>query len=57
MFLNTTSDARLLEPILAAADVDDAVVTIAAPDPAELRADIERYGISALFDGAALERI
>jgi aryl-alcohol dehydrogenase-like predicted oxidoreductase len=57
MFLNTTSDARLLEPIIAAADVDDAVATIAAPDPAELRADIEQYGISALFDGAALERI
>jgi aryl-alcohol dehydrogenase-like predicted oxidoreductase len=52
MFLNTTSDARLLPAIIDA-------VSSPGPDPSdeELRADIDEFGISALFDGADLERI
>ena len=54
VFLNTTSDARLLDPIVKAAQV-------AAADPrptdAEMQADAVEFGISPLFDGADLERI
>ena len=53
LFLNTTSDATLLPTILAAAASDD----LAAPSADELRADIDTFGISSLFDGGALERI
>ncbi len=52
LFLNTTSDARLLPPIVEAASDDHP-----APTPAELRADVETYGITDLFDNADLERI
>ncbi len=52
MFLNTTSDARLLPPILEAATGD-----LTAPSDEELRADIESERITALFDGDVLERI
>ena len=52
MFLNTTSDARLLGPIIDAAGGD-----LSAPSADEMRADIAAHGITALFDGAALERI
>jgi aryl-alcohol dehydrogenase-like predicted oxidoreductase len=52
LFLNTSSDARLLEATLAAAEGD-----LSRPADAELRADVEEYGMAALFDGAALERI
>ena len=52
LFLNTTSDARLLAPILAAA-----TGTITTPSDDEMDADIERFGIRPLFDGAELERI
>ena len=52
MFLNTTSDARLLPAILDAAATPGRV-----PSDGELRADIDEFGISALFDGADLERI
>jgi aryl-alcohol dehydrogenase-like predicted oxidoreductase len=51
LFLNTSSDARLLPAILAAAE---------APAPvtdAELQADADRLGAVALFDGSELERI
>lgn len=51
-FLNSTSDARLLPHVLAAA-----TGPLDAPDPAELDADVERFGITPLFDGDALERI
>jgi hypothetical protein len=57
LFLNTTSDARLLSPIVAAAQVDRPDAEIAAPDPAALRADVATFGITPLFDGAELERI
>jgi aryl-alcohol dehydrogenase-like predicted oxidoreductase len=44
MFLNTTSDARLLPTIVAAAAGD-----LSAPTPAEMRTDIEVEGITPLF--------
>jgi len=53
LFLNTTSDATLLPTVLAAAASDD----LAVPSPDELRADIDTFGITSLFDGGALERI
>jgi len=52
MFLNTTSDARLLAPIIDAASGD-----LSAPNDDELRADIDAHGITPLFDGNDLERI
>ncbi len=52
LFLNTTSDARLLPLVVAAAQGD-----LNAPTDAELRADIADHGITPLFDNAALERI
>lgn len=52
LFLNSSSDARLLPAIIAAAGGD-----LAAPDPAQLRSDRDELGIEPLFDGEALERI
>jgi aryl-alcohol dehydrogenase-like predicted oxidoreductase len=52
LFLNTTSDARLLPLILEAANG-----TIDLPSEQEMDADCERLGITPLFDGEALERI
>ena len=52
MFLNTTSDARLLPPI-----IDAAVGELSAPSDDEMRADVVAEGITPLFDGAVLERI
>jgi aryl-alcohol dehydrogenase-like predicted oxidoreductase len=52
MFLNTTSDARLLGPVVEAATGD-----LSAPSADEMRADALAHGITPLFDGAALERI
>jgi aryl-alcohol dehydrogenase-like predicted oxidoreductase len=53
LFLNTTSDATLLPTVLAAASAAD----LTAPSDDELRADIDQFGITPLFDGADLERI
>lgn len=53
VFLNSSSDARLLAPVLAAAQAGD----LSAPDAADLAADADTLGIEPLFDGAALERI
>lgn len=53
LFLNTTSDVSLLPAVLAAAEATDA----GAPTADEMRADIEQFGITALFDGATLERM
>jgi aryl-alcohol dehydrogenase-like predicted oxidoreductase len=53
LFLNTSSDATLLPTILAAAAADG----LEPPTPAELRADIDNFGITSLFDGSDLERI
>jgi aryl-alcohol dehydrogenase-like predicted oxidoreductase len=51
VFLNTSSDAALLRTIL------DAAHSPVRPSESELRADVEREGISPIFDGGALERI
>ena len=51
-FLNTTSDARLLPLVFDAVEGD-----LSVPSANELAADREVFGISPLFDGAALERI
>jgi aryl-alcohol dehydrogenase-like predicted oxidoreductase len=53
LFLNSSSDATLLPTILAAAQAGD----LTAPSADELRADIDQFGITTLFDGEALERI
>jgi aryl-alcohol dehydrogenase-like predicted oxidoreductase len=52
LFLNTTSDARLLPAIF-----DAASGSLELPDDAEIDADIDEFGITPLFDGDALERI
>ena len=52
LFLNTSSDARLLPVVLEAAAEGGA-----SPSEAELRADVVAEGIEPLFDGGALERI
>ena len=52
LFLNTTSDARLL-PLL----VDAATGELSAPSDDEMRADVTEQGITPLFDGDVLERI
>ncbi len=52
LFLNTTSDARLL-PLV----VDAATGSLTAPTDDEMRADVVAEGITPLFDGDVLERI
>ena len=52
LFLNTTSDARLLPLIVDAANGD-----LSAPSADEMRADVAEQQITPLFDGDALERI
>ena len=52
LFLNTSSDARLLRPILDAANRGGA-----APSDEAMTADVVRFGIQPLFDGGDLERI
>lgn len=52
LFLNTSSDARLIKPTL-----DAAQGPLNAPSTDELEADVVTHGIESLFDGAALERI
>jgi len=52
LFLNTSSDARLLRATVAAATNIDGV-----PDDAAMEADRLSQNITALFDGAELERI
>jgi aryl-alcohol dehydrogenase-like predicted oxidoreductase len=52
LFLNTSSDARLLPTILAAA-----ASTAPTPTDEEVQADLDAQGIVRLFDGGALERI
>jgi aryl-alcohol dehydrogenase-like predicted oxidoreductase len=55
VFLNTSSDARLLPRILDAAEREDTAAV--APTDAEMQADVTDLGVEALFDGADLERI
>ncbi len=52
VFVNTSSDARLLQPML-----DAAASSAPAPTDAELEADIAEQNITPLFDGGDLERI
>lgn len=52
LFLNTTSDARLLPMVVDAASGD-----LIEPTDGELRADVAEQAITPLFDGAELERI
>ena len=52
LFLNTTSDARLLPMI-----VDAATGDLLAPSNDEMRDDVVTEGITPLFDGEVLERI
>lgn len=52
LFLNTSSDLRLLPSVLEAAETASVV-----PSDDRLRADCERLGVAPLFDGASLERI
>jgi aryl-alcohol dehydrogenase-like predicted oxidoreductase len=54
LFLNTSSDLRLLGPTLAAAA---GVPGAGAPGPADLDADVAAHGMTPIFDGGALERI
>ena len=51
LFLNTSSDARLLRPIL------EAAMSGTAPTDEELEADVAAEGMRPLFDGVDLERI
>lgn len=52
LFVNTTSDARLLPAIIAAAEGD-----VVDPGDDAMESDAERFGVTALFDGRELERI
>lgn len=52
LFLNTTSDARLLSHIIEAAGA-----VLDSPSDDEMDSDIEQFGITPLFDDGALERI
>lgn len=52
LFLNTSSDARLLPLVLAVAEGD-----MVLPSDDEMQADADRFGISPLFADGALERI
>ncbi len=52
LFLNTTSDARKLPTVLSAA-----AGSHSRPTDGEMQADVDSFGITALFDGAELERI
>ncbi len=56
IFLNSSSDARLLQAIAVAAG-RVAGEGLPVPSNEAMEADLEAEGISALFDGAALERI
>lgn len=53
LFLNSSSDARLLPAIIAAATSGPHT----RPDDSDLRADAAEWEMSPLFDGAELERI
>ncbi len=52
LFQNTSSDARLLEP-----QIDAAEAPIVRPSDEAMEADVAAFGITPLFDGGDLERI
>lgn len=57
LFLNTSSDARLMRLMLAAAQNLMAAGQVDPPGDDQIRDDVARYGMAALFDGGRLERI
>ncbi len=57
LFLNTSSDARLLRTTLAAVAAAGSITEADRPTDGEMQADVEEQGITALFDGGDLERI
>ena len=54
LFIDTTSDASLLPTVL---DAVAGSAELGPPTADELRADIDEFGVTPLFDGAELERI
>ena len=52
LFLNSSSDARLLRPTLEAAAAGGPT-----PTPEDMQADVDAHDVRPIFDGAALERI
>ena len=54
LFLNSSSDVSLLPDVLAAATH---AAELGSPTNDELRADIDAFGVTSLFDGSDLERI
>jgi aryl-alcohol dehydrogenase-like predicted oxidoreductase len=59
VFLNTTSDARLLRPILEVVEAAEASGdgTIERPADGQMRDDVQALAVESLFDGDDLERI
>jgi len=57
LFLNTSSDTRLMQEMLTAATELSAGGTIEAPTDDVMAADVENFNMTALFDGADLELI
>lgn len=57
LFLNTSSDARLMQDMLAAASALLDGGTVEMPSEDLLRSDVETFDMAPLFDGAELERI
>lgn len=57
LFLNTSSDTRLMTEMLGAASKIFEGDDVAPVDPSDLAHDVERFEMTPLFDGAALERI
>ena len=53
VFLNTTSDARLLDDVFRAASAFDGTV----PDPEQLARDRDALAIEPLFDGDRFEAV
>ena len=53
-FLNSSSDARLLQPLLEAASAPDITTP---PSDEDMESDADRYDMRPLFDGGELERI
>ena len=52
VFLNTTSDARVMARVLDIAEGD-----LTRPSDAEMQADVDAQDMAPLFDGGAIERI
>ena len=57
LFLNTSSDARLLRTTLRAVAATATATGADRPTDDEMRADVAEQGITPLFDGGDLERI